>query len=61
MFNKKKSNIILKYQYLTKKILNFKEALEFSALGPELQCLLKVREDLSLVLGFQDAKNNVSN
>ena len=30
-------------------------------LGPELQCLLKVKEDLSLVLIFQDVKNNVSN
>ena len=29
--------------------------------GPELQCLLKVKEDLSYVLNFQDAKNNVSN
>ena len=29
--------------------------------GPELQCLLKVKEDLSLVLIFQDAKYNVSN
>ena len=29
-------------------------------LGPELQCLLKVKEDLSLVLIFQDAKNNIS-
>ena len=28
-------------------------------LGPELQCLLRVKEDLSLVLIFQDAKNNV--
>ena len=28
---------------------------------PELQCLLKVKEDLSKVLIFQDAKNNVSN
>ena len=36
-----------------------------SAMGwymvPELQCLLKVKEDLSSVLIFQDAKNNVSN
>ena len=30
-------------------------------LGPELQCLLRVKEDLSLVLIFQDAKNNVLN
>ena len=30
-------------------------------LGPELQSLLKVKEDLSKVLIFQDAKNNVSN
>ena len=30
-------------------------------LGPELQCLLKVKEDLCLVFIFQDAKNNVSN
>ena len=29
--------------------------------GPELQCLPKVKEDLSKVLIFQDAKNNVSN
>ena len=29
--------------------------------GPELQFLLKVKEDLSEVLIFQDAKNNVSN
>ena len=29
--------------------------------GPELQFLPKVKEDLSLVLIFQDAKNNVSN
>ena len=28
-------------------------------LGPELQCLLRVKEDLSKVLIFQDAKNNV--
>ena len=27
--------------------------------GPELQCLLRVKEDLSYVLIFQDAKNNV--
>ena len=33
----------------------------FQELGPDLQCLLKVKEDLSLVLIFQDAKNNVSN
>ena len=30
-------------------------------LGPELQCLLKVKGDLSKVLIFQDEKNNVSN
>ena len=30
-------------------------------LGPELQYLLKVKEDLSLVLIFQDAKSNVLN
>ena len=29
--------------------------------GPELQCLLKAKEDLSKVLIFQDAKNNVLN
>ena len=29
--------------------------------GAELQCLLKVKEDLSYVLIFQDAKNNVLN
>ena len=29
-------------------------------MGPELQCLLKVKEDFSQVLIFQDAKNNVS-
>ena len=29
-------------------------------LGLELQCILKVKEYLSLVLNFQDAKNNVS-
>ena len=35
---------------------------EYENLGPELQCLLKVKEDLlSLVLIFQDAKNNVLN
>ena len=28
-------------------------------LGPELQCLLRVKEDLSLVLSFQDANDNV--
>ena len=28
-------------------------------LGPELECLLRVKEDLSQVLIFQDAKNNV--
>ena len=27
-------------------------------LGPELQCLLKVKEDVSYVFIFQDAKNN---
>ena len=27
--------------------------------GPELQCLLRVKEDLSQVLIFQDTKNNV--
>ena len=30
-------------------------------LGPELQCLLRVKEDFSKVLIFQDAKNNVYN
>ena len=30
-------------------------------LGPELQCLLRVKEDLSKVLIFQDAKNNFYN
>ena len=30
-------------------------------LGPELQCLLRVEVDLSKVLNFQDAKNNISN
>ena len=30
-------------------------------LGPELQCRLKGKEVLSLVLIFQDAKINVSN
>ena len=30
-------------------------------LGPELQCLLKVKEVLSSVLIFQDVKNSVSN
>ena len=30
-------------------------------LGPELQCLLKVEEDLSEVVIFQIANNNVSN
>ena len=30
-----------------------------NAQGPELQCLLRVKEDLSKVLIFQDAKNNV--
>ena len=29
-------------------------------LGIELQCILKVKEHLSKVLNFQDAKNNVS-
>ena len=29
-------------------------------LGLELQCILKVKEYLSKVLNFQDAKNNVS-
>ena len=29
--------------------------------GPELQCLLKVKEDLSKVLIFQAAQINVSN
>ena len=29
--------------------------------GPELQCLLRVKEYLSEVLIFQDAKNNVLN
>ena len=29
-------------------------------LGLELQCILKVKEYLSEVLNFQDAKNNVS-
>ena len=28
-------------------------------LGQELQCTLKVKEDLSSELNFQDAKNNV--
>ena len=28
-------------------------------LGPELQCLLRVKEDLRLVLIFQDVKYNV--
>ena len=28
-------------------------------LGQELQCTIKVKEDLSKVLNFQDAKNNV--
>ena len=27
-------------------------------LGQELQCTIKVKEDLSKVLNFQDAKNN---
>ena len=30
-------------------------------LGPKLQCLFKIKEDLSLVLIVQEAKNNVSN
>ena len=30
-------------------------------LGPELQWLLKVKEDFSKALIFQDAKNNVVN
>ena len=30
-------------------------------LGPDLQCLLKVKEDLNLVLIFQDAKNIILN
>ena len=35
---------------------------EYEDLGPELQCLLKVKEDLlSYVLIFQDAKNDVLN
>ena len=33
----------------------------FALLGPELQYLLKVKEELSEVLICQDAKNNVSN
>ena len=40
-------------------ILKFKELKRVQ--GPELQCLLKVKDDLSLVLIFQNAKNNVSN
>ena len=28
-------------------------------LGQEIQCTIKVKEDLSKVLNFQDAKNNV--
>ena len=27
----------------------------------QLQCLLRIKEDLSVVLIFQDAKNNVQN
>ena len=33
----------------------------YKSLGPELQYLPKVKEDLSYALIFQDAKNNVSN
>ena len=38
-----------------------KSACTSDYLGPELQYILKVKEDLSLVLIFQDAQNNVSN
>ena len=34
---------------------------EYGDLGPELQCLLKVKEDLLGLLIFQDAKNDVLN
>ena len=32
---------------------------DYIDLGPELQCPLKVKEDLSEVWIFQDAKNNI--
>ena len=34
---------------------------EYEDLGPELQCLLKVKDDLLSLLIFQDAKNDVLN
>ena len=34
---------------------------EYEDLGPELQCLLKVKEDLLSLLIFQDAKIDVLN
>ena len=34
---------------------------EYEDLGPDLRCLLKVKEDLLSLLIFQDAKNDVLN
>ena len=39
----------------------FSWGLTYFDLGPEFQCLLKVKEELNSVLIFQNAKNNVSN
>ena len=49
-------------QLLSNKITPHFQLLPMSKVdqGPELQCLLKVEEDPSYVLIFQDAKINVS-
>ena len=41
--------------------MHFSVWLGLFTMGPELQCLLKVKEDLSKVLVYQDAKNKVLN
>ena len=50
---------LLAYMMSTKGRAYLTRTLSVEYLGPELQCLLRVKEDLRLVLIFQDAKNNV--
>ena len=51
--------MLMYHQYLFIIMCAFYFAEVYKHQGPELQCLLKVKEDLSIVLIFQDAKNNV--
>ena len=55
------SAIILPATDSRRVVANYKQMYVNEEQGPELQCLLKVKEYLSLVLVYQDTKHKVSN